>query len=349
MERMIEIKIGPSPTLDKVPINSPRLKNPMFKRFYDDLNRDRKKDMSFFFNNLETIKLKYINSLKGICYDAAAQYSMDQNIIEVVCKDRIDTFIDHELLHMSSSILDEDGNVYSGFIQTRGDIGIGYGLDEGYTSILDDRYFLNRTEEKPKLNQQTYCVVKYIARMVEQFVGQEEMEDLYFTANLYDLVDFLASYTSLYEATQFVHNIDEILLCFEQKKNKNYFLCLKKFAECNLFMCEAWYSRITLGYMEGRLTEEEYNNCLEDIKGMLNHRISLQGLPIKSPSTSHYFDIIRKKVDKKLLHYLKLQILKDKVKNHVIENDKKTLKEEYKRLDKKIIKAYKGKDTIDTN
>ena len=301
MEQLIEVNVGPSPTLDYCNINSPRLKEPMFKRFVDDLNRNRKKDMTFFYNNLDTLEIKRIDRLKGICYDAAAQYGMDENAIEIIALDRVDTFIDHELLHMASSIKDEDGNVYSGFIQTRGELGIGYGLDEGYTALLDDRYFMDRTPEKKILNPNIYCVVKYLAKMVEEFVGQENMEDLYFEANLFELVEFFESYTSLEETIQFIHDMDEILLGYEQAKFKKTFLCLRKFTDCNKFMAEAWYSRVTEGYLEGKLTREEYMACLEDIKRMLRNRIKVGHFPIQSKNTEDYYGTITHKVNKKLL------------------------------------------------
>ena len=297
----IEFNVGESPKLDYCNLNCPKLKNPIYKNFVDDLNRDRKKDMTFFYNNLETLKVKKIRPYKGICYDAAAQYNMTDNVIELISLKRYKTFIDHELLHMASTIKDEDGNIYSGFIQLRGEKGCGYGIDEGYTSLLDDRYFLDRTEEKKTLNTQTYCVVKYLAGMVEEFVGKENMEDLYFEANLFELIDFLASYTSLEEAAQFIHNIDIILTTYEQARFKRRFLCLKKFAECNLFMAEAWYARVTEGYMNGKITKEHYKACLEDIKRMLRNRIAIGHFPIQSYNTEEYYDIIRKKVNKKLM------------------------------------------------
>lgn len=350
MEQLIEVNIGETPTLDSCKFKSPRLKEEMFKRFVEDLNKDRKKDMSFFYNNLDTLEIEYIDPYKGICYDAAAQYSMDKNKIEVVCGDRVDTFIDHELLHMASSITDEEGNIYSGFIQARGDLGIGYGLDEGYTSLLDDRYFINRTEEKPQRNKETYCVVKYIAKLVEEFVGQEEMEDLYFTANLLELVQFLASYTSVEEATQFIHDIDEILIGFEQKRFKRFFLCLRKFAECSRFMAEAWYARVTEGYIDGKLTDEEYKACLEDIKRMLSNRLKLVHFPIQSKSNSKYYKVIKSKVDKKLTDHYKQIMIDELVKEGKIPNTEEAKQEEYKKLDKRLYEMYgKRKDTIDTN
>ena len=297
----VELNIGESPKLDYCNLYCSKLKNPIYKNFVDDLNKDRKKDMTFFYNNLETLKVKKIRPYKGICYDAAAQYNMTENVIELITLNRYKTFIDHELLHMASTIKDENGNIYSGFIQLRGENGIGYGIDEGYTALLDDRYFLNRTEEKKTLNKKTYCLVKYLAGMVEEFVGKEDMEDLYFEANLFELVDFLSSYTSLDEAGQFIHNIDIILTTYEQARFKRRFLCLKKFAECNLFMAEAWYARVTQGYIDGKLTKDEYKACLEDIKRMLRNRVTIGHFPIQSYNTEDYYDIIKRKVDKKLI------------------------------------------------
>ena len=69
MEQLIEVNIGETPTLDSCKFKSPRLKEEMFKRFVEDLNKDRKKDMSFFYNNLDTLEIEYIDPYKGICYE----------------------------------------------------------------------------------------------------------------------------------------------------------------------------------------------------------------------------------------------------------------------------------------
>ncbi len=348
MKSNVEINIGATPTLDYCYINSPRLKEDIFKRFVDDLNRNRKKDMTFFYNNLESVEIDY-NCKKGVCYDAAAQYEMEKNLIQIINNKEVDLFIDHELLHMATTIKDKDGNIYSGFIQLRGKYGIGFGLDEGYTALMDDRYFINRTEYKPERNKQIYCVIKYIAGLLEDFFGQEYMEDLYFSANLLELVTMLSSYTSLEETIQFLHNMDLMLIYFEQKRFRNYLLCLKKYAECNLFLYEAWYTHLKSEYIEGMMTREEYEKALELLKRITSHKMGFRGFPIQSPNISKYFKVINKKVNKKLLHKYKIEILKEMVKEHKIENDKEVLKEEYKKLDKKLVLEYKRKDTTNTN
>jgi len=296
----VELSVGESPTLDYCNLNPYNINNKIFKRFIEDLNKDRKKDMTFFLNNLETVKIKKVSKLKGVVSGAGAQYSMDKNIIEIIDHDRFDDFIDHELLHMSSSILDENGNIYSGFIQARGEYGIGYGLDEGYTSLLDDRYFLHRTKVKEVENLQIYQVVKTLAKRVEEFIGQEKMEDLYFSANLLDLIQILGKYTSVSSAMQFVHNIDEILMLYEQAAFRNIPFCFKKYAECMLFICEAWLYRIDEGYINGQLNKEEYIQCLDMIKQLLNARLSLNVLPIKSYKIDKFYPQMKNRVAKRL-------------------------------------------------
>ena len=296
----IDCNIGATPTLDYCDLTSDKLSKKYINRFYVDLNKDRKKDMTFFFNNLNTLEIKKVPSTKGIISRAGAQYCMNNNVIEIIDYLRFNDFIDHELLHLSSSIKDEDGNLYSGFIQTRGEYGIGYGLDEGYTSLLDDRYFLHRSKTKEIENLRIYQIVKIIAKRIEEFIGKEEMEDLYFTADLLSLVNTLSKYTSISSTTKFLHNLDEILLYYEQAPIRNIPLCYRKYSECMLFICEAWLYRVDEGYINGQINKEEYNHLLEMIKTLLNSRITMVHLPIRSVKLDKFYPAIKEKVAKKL-------------------------------------------------
>lgn len=298
--KTVQLSVGPAPTLEYCNLHPEKLNKEVFRRFYDDLNKDRKKDMTFFFNNLETIKIVDVPKSKGITSNAGAQYEMVGNVIEIIDKNMFDSYIDHELLHMASSIKDEEGNTYSGFIQGRGEYGIGYGIDEGYTALLDDRYFIHRTPYKEKYNYRTYQVVKFLATRVEEFISREKMEDLYFTADLLSLIETLEKYTSEAETMQFIHNIDEILLTFEQARIKNIPLCYKRYADCMLFICEAWLYRIDEGYINGNLTKKEYEYCLNMVKHMFNSRIGLKYIPFQSYDISKYYPQIENKVVKKL-------------------------------------------------
>lgn len=201
---------------------------------------------------------------------------------------------------MASSIIKDNNNYYSGFSQTNNNLGIGYGLNEGYTALLDDRYFIHRNKEKENYNHFIYQVVKVLAENIEYFIGQEQMEDYYFKADLLSLCTCLSHYTSLFETVNFIHNIDLILLKYEQAKIKNYPLCFKKYSECMLYIAEAWLYRITEGYINRKFTKDEYKKCLGFIKQLLKERLSINNTFIKSIKLDDYYPIIKNKVDKKL-------------------------------------------------
>ena len=300
MKSTVDIVVSSAPILDYCNLKPQRLKHNVFKRFIDDLNKDRKKDITFFLNNLETVKLKRISNKDGITKTAVAQYAIKDNTIEIIDHDNFDTVIDHELLHMSSSILDEEENLYSGFSQTHNDLSIGVGLNEGYTSLLDDRYFIHRTKDKEETNERVYRVVKSIARNIEAFIGQEKMEDLYFKADLLTLCRILSKYTSMYETINFLHNVDLILIKYEQANIMNYPLCFKKYSECMLYICEAWMYRITEGYYNKQITKDEYSSLLNMVRSILNERLSIDKTFIKSVKLDKYYEIMQNKVNKKL-------------------------------------------------
>lgn len=294
----VEYDISATPTLNVCNLHPEKLNKKIYKDFYDDLNKNRKKDMTIFLHNLETVKLKRVPESHGITYSTAAQYNIDENIIEILKIDKFYDSIDHELLHLASCIVDKNGNIFSGFSQRRGDALVGLGLDEGYTALLDDRYFLHRTERKEKNNHLIYPFVKTLARRVEEFIGTEEMEDFYFTADLLSIVKKLSYYTSLDETIEFLKNMDYILLNYEQAQFSNIFLVFKKYSECMLFIVEAWVYRIAEGYINGQMNNKEYLNFLKMARHILSYRISI-GL-LKPINIDKYFPKIEKKVAKKL-------------------------------------------------
>lgn len=305
----IDIVISYTPTLDYCNLKPKNINNKIFNRFIEDLNKERKKDITFFLHNLDTVKLKRISKKDGITSRADAQYAIVDNIIEIVNYKNFDTVIDHELLHMASSIVDTRNNYYSGFSQTHDDFGIGYGLNEGYTSLLDDRYFIHRNKDKELNNDKIYQVVKRIASNIEAFIGLENMEDLYFKADLFTLCNILSRYTSLYDTINFIHNIDIILLKYEQSSIRNYPLCFKKYSECMLYIAEAWMYRITEGYIKKLINKEDYRNCLNVIRSLLNERLSYNKSFIKSVKLDKYYPLMQNKVNKKLAKKYELKSL----------------------------------------
>lgn len=93
------------------------------------------------------------------------------------------------------------------------DFKIGEGINQGYTSLLTERYFGNG-ENISNFHQYE----KSVAEKLEIIIGQEKMENLYFTANLYGLIGELAKYEREEEILNFIQKVDFINEYLNSKK-----------------------------------------------------------------------------------------------------------------------------------
>lgn len=164
-------------------------------------------NLTLFLNNINTLN----SSIKDFKFSnfisngrTAGAYDPEKNTIEL-SKNNYSLTIDHELFHASSTIVDEaTGMIYCGFQQiTNKNQKIGEGLNEGYTQYLTEKYFGNK---RPLLYAYTY--EKRIAEIMEIIIGQEQMQTLYFNANLKGLIDCLKQYHSEEEVYKFINTLD---------------------------------------------------------------------------------------------------------------------------------------------
>lgn len=208
------------------------------------------------------IKKKLINfSRRG------GQYNVENTIILYEYEALI-----HELFHMSASLLTEQGeeSVHSGFR----DKYVGDGLNEGYTQLLSERYFDTA---------KTYKRLVPIARRIEMIVGQEKMEEYYFTGGLKKLVDELQMYIKPCESISIIETLinkmnelksaysgfDEIVL--------NIYKCILKLYSGKLYFkvkyneissdeaCEAFKN------FKDDILENDFRDEIIEKKGLFNH------------------------------------------------------------------------------
>lgn len=163
-------------------------------------------NLDIFCKNIQTLKIK--EKKKFVLYISCyAFYYLNKNKI-IVIKDDYLKSVFHELFHVSSSLV--IGNViFSGFKQTRGKNGIIYkigdGLNEGYTALLTERYF-------KYFRKDSYILQKHISQKLEVIIGKEKMEQLYFNADLYGLVEEFKKYESEENIVHFLRVLD----CFDE-------------------------------------------------------------------------------------------------------------------------------------
>lgn len=250
-----------------------RVLKEMINTFVSVLEEKISKDnLRLLYNNMSTLKIEnksiLLEQVLGIFKDntTTGQYYLEDNVISILpLKDKnilgkyvgveIEEYIVnlyHELLHMSSTVLDREKNiVFSGFSQI-GKVGIGIALDDAYTEILLYRYF-NLDKE--------YMSYKYeviITTLIEDIIGKDKMTNLYFKADLYELAKKLETYNTKENIIEFIENLDSIyVLCDHSKRYRNDIIYYhNKIAQ---FLVDTYLNKLK----EKGLLKSEYNDKLD--------------------------------------------------------------------------------------
>lgn len=163
-------------------------------------------NLNLFYKNLKTLSIKEkknFNRLIFIPTNTQGVYKFKKNQIELLDKN-YNFCIYHELLHCAS--YKKDNTSYcTGFFRQYSKFSIGRALNEGYTTLLEKRYF------NENLNQNCYKNMRMIADKIEILVDKKIMENLYFTANLNGLINEFIKYgKSKTEIILFMDELDYI-------------------------------------------------------------------------------------------------------------------------------------------
>lgn len=189
---------------DEIFVNTKNDKfNKILENFLNVMNNNfEEDDLKNLYDNIIWVMFKKYISFK---YDG--DYDPITNIIRTLSEDDTNS-INHELIHMSANPHDGTSN-YGGFYYSTNNYIIGYGLDEGYTELLNKRYFDSKT-------QNAYRLQIIICKYLEQIVGQKKMEKLYLNANLFGLIKELKQTHKIEEierliaAIDFTHDYDDV-------------------------------------------------------------------------------------------------------------------------------------------
>jgi len=225
----------------------------------------KENNLSYFYNNINNIDILSKNfNLKNLILNprSKANYNPINNTIMVQEKDYLQTIF-HELFHMASSFYnDEDGFIFSGFMQeSKTGNSIGRGLNEGYTQLLTERYFENTLK--------AYKYLKTISEKIEHIVGQDKMEGLYFKANLQILIQELSQYEKEENILRFIYNIDFLEKHLNDKHLFNFeegiiLNCLK---EVNIFILNIYKNKLEINKdgINNIEIEKKYYECCSSI------------------------------------------------------------------------------------
>lgn len=239
-----------------------------------------KEKLYLFRNNISTLKIEYKNMIHGLLSNmfnrnTKAQYFLDENKIAMLPLNKkflgysvdynTEDFIEdlyHELLHVSSTILDKKRNIaFSGFSQIGNSMPIGIALDDGYTELLLYRLF--------NVNKE-YLTYKYeiiMSSLIEQIIEKEKMKKLYFNANLYGLTKELQKYNTKENIIKFIEDLDSIYVLEEHKKYRKDIIYYHN--EITEFIVETYLNKLKKEIEIGTITKAEYNmkldKCLKDL------------------------------------------------------------------------------------
>lgn len=253
----------------------------VFQDFYNTLKFKGHINWDFFFYRLKDLEIISASS-NAQFYNrgALAEYNLLYNKMRLKIGE-FKSAIMHEIFHLASSVITKNC-IYSGFqqIDRKSRKIIGIGLNEGYTNLLDRRYFANYDEQKKENLRYTYMVTTSVASLLENFVGTENMEEWYFNADLSSLIDYLSEYVSRDECLCFLQAIDNLFYLVDNgailhpiKAAQNYRYVINFLGKCylNLYIGE---------YYQGFYGKEELKKRLALVYELMEKRLKFSKLKV---------------------------------------------------------------------
>ena len=147
----------------------------------------------------------------------------------------------HELMHMASTRKIREGYV-TGFEIP--DV-IGYGLSEGYTQYLTEKYFT-----KGSLYTETNDDRVFFAKGIENIIGADKMEAFFFDGNIGEVIRELSKYSSREDVMKLLFLMDR--LNSPLRSAKDIQIITKEIARMN-------HVKLQMQLQEGTITQEQYD------------------------------------------------------------------------------------------
>ena len=206
--------------------------------------------LSNFYRNIRTATIMTSDNLPK---NIAGRYANENTIlVSKDCNCPRETIF-HELTHLSSSnMLDNIRRVGFRYKDDKNNIDIGLGINEGYTSYLTTKLFGVIGK---------YLFEMIVAKTVEEIVGANKMQELYFNANLKGLIQELQKYVDEEEITNFLYNLDGYTKKSLYSKHDAYDkeICIEYVNLVKNFLFKIIYAKLN---SEG-LSEEEMDNSFK--------------------------------------------------------------------------------------
>lgn len=253
----------------------------VFNDFYEVFKDKRHINLDFFFYRLNGLKIIPISEDSDFINKGTyAEYKIHDNKIKINMK-MFKSSIMHEILHLSSSVKGKNC-VYSGFLQydKKTKVLIGMGLNEAYTNYLDKKYFGNYGEDKQEDLRYTYPITTSIISILEDFVGQEKMEEWYFKADLKSLIDYLCQYRDLDECEAFVMALDNLFYLVDNGVIKHPKLASDSYKYIVNFLGRCYMDLYIEEYYKGNYDRNELMDRLRMTYGLMRKHLTFSKLKI---------------------------------------------------------------------
>ena len=272
-----------------------KIKN-ILENFVNVMNDNfNEEDLGNLYDNIIWVLFKKYISIK---YNG--DYDPVTNIIRALSEDDFDS-IHHELIHMSANPYDNT-NDYGGFYYTIDEYSIGYGLDEGYTELLNKRYFNSKTEN-------VYRLQIIICRYLEELIGKNKMEKMYLNANLFGIIKELKQTHKTKEIERFIAAID-----FTHDYDN-----INRLADCEIVTLYTQIETIIVflfkGYCKKVLNKELSKELLED---QINEYLTNIFKEFEYPADQFLIDELNQIIEKNVNINIKLDINMFKERKNVL-------------------------------
>lgn len=183
--------------------NKLKQSNEAIYEFYRELTRHTSpENLRNFVSNIQFATLD-INDSKKKC---VFQSFYDQTKNKITIYTQLPETLTHDLLHLSSNNQSVKTNGFHAYGTFKEDsYEIGNGLDEGYTEILNQRYFQQVAINSPKLVRLSSLIEKF-------YQNPKDMETDYFNACLENLILELTKSMDIKDAINIVLKIDYVAI-----------------------------------------------------------------------------------------------------------------------------------------
>ena len=245
---------------------------------------------SAFYNNIEELSVRTIDkntppiNLPSTHYDSDyTQITLNEleyqskDITEEEYQRNIENAFTNELIHLATSYT-RGVLTSTGFQQTIPGVQmVGMGLNEGYTELINRRYFQQKLPENASEPINVYEEQQIFAYGIEKLIGRKTMEKLFFDADLEGLVTEMSKYADINVVLDIIKKIDEFHISKEQITKEQLS------AEIKTTLANLIQKRIDKTYHEGRIRQDQYESL------SLENALYLYGQEIIKQKNNLYF------------------------------------------------------------